>query len=305
MNNPSQTTPIPLSSVLSAGSTIETPHGDDSLHPRLLELDGISDAHKQRRITLFTTISVVIVFIKLCAITGVPVFASAMMGLLFGWTMVQSLLLLFHWRDMSEDEVSRAIHLYGRIRVSLRTNNVPLRICFVALHLPLFGYPVWFFAFKSSIASDPIVLFHYARLCNLLAMFSGLYFVVFTLSLAYVLSYACRWDYGWVPIIWILIGIPIFAWLFIASALEGGLLTESISSLMDAIFVYPFRFIIRSFVFISISISIVAYFWILVYHTPHGPSGAGFFLTAILFLIYLIRYDSSGTYKLNWMDWLG
>jgi hypothetical protein len=118
MNNPSQTNSISLSSLPNAGTAIETPHGDDSPHPRRLELDGIYDAHKQWRTTLFTTISVAVVFIKLCAVTGIPVFTSAMIGLLFVWTMVQSLLLLFRWRNIAEGETCRAIHLCGRIRVS-------------------------------------------------------------------------------------------------------------------------------------------------------------------------------------------
>jgi hypothetical protein len=229
-----------------------------------------------------------------------------MIGLLFGWTMVQSLLLLFHWRDIVEGEACRAIHLCGRIRVSLRTSSVPLQICFIALHLPLFGYPVWLLPFKSSVSSDPIVLFHYARFCKVLAMMSILSCVSFTF---YLLSpvLSCVWDCGHISasVILLPIGIPIFAWLFIASALEGGWLTEFGSLLTDAIFMHPFRFIIRSTVLICILISIVTLFCMLIYNTPHGPSVAGFFLTAILFLIYLIRYDSSGTHKPNWTDWLG
>jgi hypothetical protein len=83
MDDASESTSI-LPSTPNTGATIQPPHNDDSVHPIHLELDGISDAHKQWRIALFTTISVAVVFVKLCAMKGIPAFTSAMMGLLIG-----------------------------------------------------------------------------------------------------------------------------------------------------------------------------------------------------------------------------
>lgn len=75
-------------------ASIQLHHDGGSGHSNHVKLDGIAHACKEWRITLFTAISVLMVFIKLCSVTSVPAFAMVMIGLLFSWMVVQSL-----WQD--------------------------------------------------------------------------------------------------------------------------------------------------------------------------------------------------------------
>ena len=205
---------------------------------------------------------------------------------------------------MTEDEVQRAIDLSGRLKVSQHENDVIWQICFVILHLPLLGYAAWFPAFRLPVPHNIMLSFLYVWFCTILAFACLIYFIgliIFALSAVF----SCDWDWdAWRYILLPGLGAPIAGWLMIASALDDGLMKEASLS-MNSIFVHPFRIVLRSFALIFSFLFIILIFAGLIYYTPHGPSVAGFFITGILFLVYLVRYDSSGTYKPNWTDWLG
>ena len=299
LDDVSETTSTLISSTSDGDASIQPHHDGGSGHSNRVELDGVADAHKEWRIALFTAISVLMVFIKLCSVTGVPAFTTVMMGLLFGWMMVQSLLLLCHGSDMTEDEVQRAIDLSGRMKASQRGRNVLWQICFIALHLPLLGYAAWFPAFRLSVPHNL-----YGWLCRLLAIYCFYYIVGLIIFALYtVCSCSWNWDaWDWRYILLYSL-TPIVGWLMIAGALDGGYMEANLST--NSIFVHPFRIILRSFALVSSFLFLFFIFAGLIYSTPHGPSVAGFFITGILFLVYLLRYDSSGTSKPNWTDWLG
>jgi hypothetical protein len=188
----------------------------------------------------------------------------------------------------------------------LRASSTGWQICFVVLHLPLLGYPAWFLGFQlsSSLKHVSAILFVYELFCRLLSVGGLFYFVLFTIFFLSAVC-SCNWDRDtWVYILFLALGAPIVFWVVVAGGLEAGSLTE-VSSPMNAIFVHPFRFILRSFVLLFSLIIILVLFCASIYNTSHRPSVVGFVLAVILFLVYLVRYDSSGTYNPNWMNWLG
>lgn len=271
--------------------------------------DGTSMAHKEWRISLFTMLSVVFVFIKMCAVRGVPCFTAAMVGLLFGWSTVQSLLLLLNWRDLTHNEETHAKELARKLRKSIRETNAAWQVLFVVLHLPIFGYPAWYLAFQFALPpalhfANSILSFLYAVFCRLVAVASFTY-ILATIFIGCMMLSSC--DFERLPLeLGLLLGSPIVMWLMFAGLVDSNTSSDLIDNpTYQRIFTHPFRNIIRSFFLLLVFLGQVSFFSIWVYKAPHAASAINFFLTTILFVAYLVRYESTGTIKPDWTEWLG
>ncbi|KAI9866507.1 MAG: hypothetical protein M1813_001058 [Trichoglossum hirsutum] len=104
-------------------------------------------AHKELRIDLFTAFTELTIFIKLIAVRGNGWFAAAGFFLTFGWSAVQTLLLLFHLREMSKMEMAAAVRIARTVNAELEEQAGRWNTLFIVLHLPFFGYPAYLASF--------------------------------------------------------------------------------------------------------------------------------------------------------------
>ncbi|KAH0537685.1 hypothetical protein FGG08_005550 [Glutinoglossum americanum] len=104
-------------------------------------------AHKEFRISLFTAFTELTIFIKLITVRGNGWFTSAGFFLIFGWSAVQTLLLLFHLRGMDEMEMKAAVRIARTINAELKEQADRWNALFIVLHLPFFGYPAYLASF--------------------------------------------------------------------------------------------------------------------------------------------------------------
>jgi hypothetical protein len=103
-------------------------------------------AHKEFLIDLVTAVSVVTIVLKvLFGISGAGSFQIACFSQCFSWFIVQLLLMIFHCREISEEDKELAARLVPEIDKQL-SGGVLLaaRWLYLALHLPFLGYAVYF-----------------------------------------------------------------------------------------------------------------------------------------------------------------
>jgi hypothetical protein len=97
-------------------------------------------AHREMRIDIVTAVSVLVIFVKLLAIRSLWVFLVAAYFVVFAWSIVQSLLLIFHIREMSELDMASSIRATRLLDSALKESSKKWWTPYVALHTPFFGY---------------------------------------------------------------------------------------------------------------------------------------------------------------------
>jgi len=120
--------------------------------------------------TAFTELTVLV---KLVAVRGDGWFTAAALFLVAGWAALQSLLALFHRREMSEMEMAAAVRVARALNAELKEHRWWWDALFVVLHLPFFGYPAYLVAFLCMVPGLPgidvrygiLLLGRYIRLC--------------------------------------------------------------------------------------------------------------------------------------------
>jgi len=101
------------------GESRQSTFAPDPLDPTTLD-------YKQRRTALFTILAVALVAIKVCVIRGALLFTISMCGLIFAWTMVQT---LSTWTDFSTIEKSRIKRLSRDTLPKNRRRRRDLALC--------------------------------------------------------------------------------------------------------------------------------------------------------------------------------
>ena len=277
-------------------------------------------AHKQWRIALFTALSVLLVFIKMSAVKGVPWFtAPAAMFLVFGWIMVQMLLLLLNWKDMTEAEDGRITRQSKDLKSLVDEGSSLWQVYYIISHLPLIGYAAWYLAFKISIPESWWVV--RGIVSFLVALFWKFLVFPFFIVIVYLLIDCCRVPEENRGKHHHMCGAFLFRLLGVACCLYGMVACgynmyyemrdfkedyyNQVSPRQESIWVFPLRYCFEGIYFLAIVGFIVTIFCVLIFWVPHGPSETNFGLTVVLFSIYLAVYDPSGTWKPDWLDWLG
>jgi hypothetical protein len=269
-------------------------------------LDNTSSAHKEWRIALFTTLSMVLVFLKICAIRGVPCFTIAALGLIFGWAMVQILILLLHWHPFTITEEARSVELATKLRKSLREDDFLWQICFVVLHLPVYGYGWWRLPTVSPLNFEDGVAVSILRIIAAFLYFSfGSFFGAFH-ALAFLLTLPCLFtsiqhrDYGEILCsLWV--GISGVGCSFL---LEFFIYNNATIDL-EWPFLSPYIDISRGIFFITMLRATIEGLLESIYTGSFDPPIHNFVVTAFWFVNYLSQYDSTGTSKPDWLEWLG
>lgn len=97
--------------------------------------------HRELRIDIFTAITGLFVLVKLLCVSGIGWFKIA--GIFYGCRLgaVQALLMLLHLREVDELEMTSAFRAVQNLSADLESNSGRWMALFIALHLPLFGYP--------------------------------------------------------------------------------------------------------------------------------------------------------------------
>ncbi|KAK3318969.1 hypothetical protein B0H66DRAFT_558500 [Apodospora peruviana] len=97
-------------------------------------------AHREGRITAVTFFSVFVIFVKMFTVTGAAWFKTAVWFSLSGWIAVQTLLLLFHSRNMTEQDMAASIRLAKVLDQQLEARSNTWFSVFIAFHSPFFGF---------------------------------------------------------------------------------------------------------------------------------------------------------------------
>jgi hypothetical protein len=97
-------------------------------------------AHREFRIDLLTAFAELTIFIKLVTVRGDFWFTVGALFLVFGWCAVHTLLLLFHFRELSELEMAAAVRVARTVNAELGEKSESLILFYVLLHLPILGY---------------------------------------------------------------------------------------------------------------------------------------------------------------------
>jgi uncharacterized membrane protein len=105
-------------------------------------------AHREFRIDLLTAFTELTISIKLIAVRGNGWFTAAGFSPVFGWFAVQTLLFLFHLREMSDMEMAATVRIAMTINAGLKKQASRWVNLFVVLHLPFFGYLAYLASFR-------------------------------------------------------------------------------------------------------------------------------------------------------------
>jgi hypothetical protein len=79
--------------------------------------------HREIRIDIVTAVSVLVIFVKLLAIRSLLVFLVAAYFVVYAWLIVQSLLLMFHSREMSELDMASSIRATRLLDSALKESS--------------------------------------------------------------------------------------------------------------------------------------------------------------------------------------
>jgi hypothetical protein len=105
-------------------------------------------AHREMRIDIVTAVSVLVISIKLLAIRSLWAFLTAAHFIVFGWLLVQSLLLIFHSRELSDLDMASSIRAARLLDAALKESSQKYQFSYVALHAPFLGYIGYALAFQ-------------------------------------------------------------------------------------------------------------------------------------------------------------
>jgi hypothetical protein len=172
-------------------------------------------AHREMRIDIVTAVSVLVIFVKLLAIRSLWVFLTAAYFIVFGWLLVQSLLLIFHFRELSDLDMASSIRTARLLDAALKESSRKYQFLYVALHAPFLGYICYALAFQLELppwlqwfSRGVEIFFAIAAQCVLYICFFGVIVGVplsLLLVLAGVVSLAitpfARLAPGWTPIL--------------------------------------------------------------------------------------------------------
>jgi hypothetical protein len=101
-------------------------------------------AHHEWRIDTVTTVSVLLVVIKLGTVKGLPAtFRIACGFVILGWCAVQLLLFLFHAQEKDNEEMASSIKIAKDLNWKLEEVSIWTNLCYFIPHLPLLAYPVF------------------------------------------------------------------------------------------------------------------------------------------------------------------
>lgn len=172
-------------------------------------------ARKDLRIDIATMFAEVCLVVKLLAVTGNAWFSAAGMLLALGWVAVQSLLLLFHSREMKEADLEATLRFAGKLKQTISDNDRRWDAFFLTWHLPVFGYLCYLATFSPWISPEATGLLAFLKNCwwfvtYILAMelaLSSLFAIFYLASVYYdrIFTRGLSWRRSLDLITWILV----------------------------------------------------------------------------------------------------
>jgi hypothetical protein len=286
-------------------------------------------AHREWRIDLVTAVSVLLVCVKVVAISGAAVFRVAASLLIMGWLSVQLLLIIFHSHETLRPQEISSLEKLDALQSELDGPNL-WNYLFLALEVPFFGYAGYTLAFRP-LYSDPfgivpsvveifIYVVHFMAWL-LLPVGTGFSFVCL---IALLLSFQDFREKFWLGAFGLL--SPVFLW---ASA---GVLSIPVTfkDMTMVVITFPEDSILRTLVTHGFA-NTVYYLWrvsivllvvsmllgwfqglferdkllpypVLERHRTVILNGT---FTVAASLWYFLLYRPEGTYKPEWIEWLG
>lgn len=302
-------------------------------------------AHREMRIDIVTAVSVLAIFVKLLAVRSQWVFLIAAHFMVYGWLLVQALLLIFHSREMSDLDKASSIRAARSLYAALKESSRKWWSLYVALHAPFLGYICYVLVFRLELPHwmSFIVMF----ICYLIAYFA--YLICFSLiifgmpwSLYKVLSGSfllvislyerfaagrgrTSWSDVWEDYISALLGIlgsPLILWIGLgAFTYRSKMLRELYpdryepyipmfgNSTMNTIVDSGFTKTVTGVWIIILFFVLITIFCVVLLpgstQARHRVSWGNLLVTVSVFIYYLITYDPQGSNKPAWTEWLG
>jgi hypothetical protein len=105
-------------------------------------------AHREMRFDIVTTVSLLAIFVKLLAVRSLWVFSTAAHFIVYGWLLVQLLLLIFHSREMSDLDMASSVRAARLLDAALKESSLAWSLLYVALHASFLGYLCYVLAFR-------------------------------------------------------------------------------------------------------------------------------------------------------------
>lgn len=105
-------------------------------------------AHGEKQIDIVTTAATVLILLKLLIIHQAPWFTTYALLIIFGWGAVQSLLLLFHSREMSDVDMVASVRQARLINEDLLKTEHIWKGMYLVMHMPILGYVSYLVAFR-------------------------------------------------------------------------------------------------------------------------------------------------------------
>ncbi|KAK1752208.1 hypothetical protein QBC47DRAFT_416686 [Echria macrotheca] len=292
-------------------------------------------AHRELRIDLFTGLTELFVLIKLLAVTGIGWFTAAGVFMFVGWTTVQALLVLLHLREMDELKMYAAVRTVQDLSRDLQKYSGHWQAFFIALHLPVFGYPAYLAAFRPWFPEDATGFVWFLKgvasfFSEVIALISARLSFWFGLVGVFWLP---RQLPGGVAIPFLLFYVPVWVWWTAASLSytfqngpEGGskYTPANFTSFFEP-HTFMYHVVDQGFVytgdtlwFLFFVLSMAFAYWLIFFSWDVSMdakqyealarkmvSAGNVIFTVVMFSVYLASYDAAGTFKPWWTELLG
>ncbi|KAH8748960.1 hypothetical protein F5882DRAFT_421692 [Hyaloscypha sp. PMI_1271] len=105
-------------------------------------------AHRELRIHSVTAVSVLVIFVKLLAISSSWIILMAAHFMVYGWLLLQSLLLIFHSGKMSDLDMASSVRAARLVDAELKESSSRWWSLYTGLHAPLLGYLCYSLTFR-------------------------------------------------------------------------------------------------------------------------------------------------------------
>jgi hypothetical protein len=236
-------------------------------------------SHREKRIDLVTTFAVIVTLVKVVAIRQTGWFKTFAIFTILGWFAVQSAVLLFHARKMTDRDMRTALHYASNLDANFSKSNRRWHLIYIGLHIHLMCYSLS--GMPSPTDSD------FVSLLLLHLVMALVYFLTFLFTFLF---------FAFPPMLY----AHFFSRLQSPPAdfLEDPTLLYELRGMWSKFFRRIFRFLPKSVVIVV---------EVIMRKVGHLSTASvmNFSITGVVFFWYLYNYDAKGTSKPNWIDWLG
>lgn len=298
-------------------------------------------AHHEMRIDIVTAMSVLFIFVKLLVVRTLWVFLTAAHFIVCGWLLVQSLLLIFHYRELSDLDMASSIRAARSLDRALKESSSWLWSIYVALHAPFLGYMCYVLVFQlelphwvnAAVENILWIIAGVAGLGSFVLLIFGVLWLVYLICVRLLVSLCEGSDIAQIAwgnvsgifiygLIGVVLGSPLLLWTGLGCFTYYSKLTSKWNPDKYGSYTPIFGNSTMDIIVDSGFTKSVAGVWMLILFLilimilcavllPYGARAQGrvswsnFLLTVSVFIYYLMTYDARGSNKPAWTEYLG